>query len=528
MMGQNTVGNQGAGATGLRDRALAALSIRPGEGMVTLLSALTIFSWFLGWGMMRPLRDAMGVAKGADYVMWLIIATACVSLVVSPVIAWGIGKLGSDSAGRRRVPVLAYRFFAVNLLLFAAAKWLTPEPQRYIVGYVFFVWSSVANMAAVSVFWGLASDVFPRERSLRLYGLIALGATLGLYGGGHVAKWMGEKKFEAWVFMVALAVMLEVVARLARAFGAAGARAAVVWERERATASLRSEAVAGDGQEHDFARKQSRGTSVDAAGGAGGSGGSHGHDPKTDQARGTANVLSGMAAVVKSPYLLGASAYLLIYTITSSLFYLVQLRVVNDWVVTSFADAAMSGLVEPLGSTHVALVRLTEAIKDAQATRTASIATIDLWAVRATLIVQLLLTGRILRWVGQGPALVATPLVTIAGLAWMGSNPGLQALTPVIVARRSIHFAVDRPSREALYTVIPPEQKYTAKSFIDTFIYRGGDVLGALIESGLKSSNTPMLWFAGPICVVGAVLGMWLGGAAKRKATGDASRPERP
>jgi AAA family ATP:ADP antiporter len=477
MMGQNTVGNHGAGATGLHDRALAALSIRPGEGTVTLLSALTIFSWFLGWGMMRPLRDAMGVAKGADYVMWLIIATACVSLVVSPVIAWGIGKLGSDSAGRRRVPVLAYRFFALNLLVFAAAKWLTPEPQRYIVGYVFFVWSSVFNMASVSVFWGLVSDVFPRERSLRLNGLIAMGATLGVICGGFVAKWMGEQKFEAWVFMVGLAVMLEVAARLARAVGAAGARAAVVWERERATASLPSEAVSGDGQEHDLARKQSRGTGT--------------------APRGVLGTFSGMAAVVRSPYLLGVSAYLLIYTITSSFFYLAQQRVVAE-------------------------------VGADQAARTAMNATISLWADSATLIVQLLLTGRIIKWIGQSGALATTPIVTIVGLAWMGQNPGLLGLTQSVVTRRSVHFAVDRPSREALYTVIPPEQKYTAKSFIDTFIYRGGDVLGALIESGLKSSNTPMLWFAGPICVVGAGLGVWLGSAAKRKANGEASLPERP
>lgn len=464
----------------LLDRLLAPFSIRPGEGAVTLLSALTIFTWFLGWGMVRPLRDAMGVARGADYVMWLIITTACVSLVVSPLTAWLIQRLGGGTAGRRRVPVVAYRFFAVNLVLFAAAKLLVPESQRHIVGYIFFVWASVANMAAVSVFWGLTADVFPRERSLRVYGLIALGATLGVISGGAAAKAMAGHKLDAWVFMLALAALLLVAAWLAGCVGRAGDRAAKLWERERAPGSLSSEAASGEKQEHDIAQNNS-GDGVTK-----GPGGSHGHDPKTDQARGTSNPFSGVFAVIRSPYLLGASGYLLIYTITSSFFYLAQQRVVAE----AGAD---------------------------QAARTAMNATISLWADSATLIVQLLLTGRILRWIGQGPALATTPLVTIAGLAWMGANPGLQSLTQAVVTRRSVHFAVDKPGREALYTVIPPEQKYTAKSFIDTFIYRGGDVIGAVIENGLKTTNTPMLWFAGPLCLVGAGLGWWLGAAAKRK-----------
>lgn len=430
------------------DRLASALSIRPGEGLVTLLSGLTIFVWFLGWGMVRPLRDAMGVEKGADYMLGLISATAVVSLAVSPVVAWTVSKLGSDQSGRRRIPLIVYRFFALNLLLFALAKWLTPEPHRHIVGYVFFVWSSVFNMTCVSVFWGLVSDVFPRERSLRLYGLIAMGATLGIIVGGATAKWMAGQQLSAAVFMLALAAMLEVAARLSRAMAASGAIAAKMWEREAVPGSTASSTTA------------------------------------TVAPLRPTGAMSGIKAVVGSPYLLGVCGYLLIYTITSSFFYLAQQRVVAE----AGAD---------------------------QAARTAMNATISLWADSVTLIVQLLLTGRIIKWIGQSGALASTPIVTIAGLAWMGQNPGLVGLTQSVVTRRSVHFAVDRPSREALYTVIPPEQKYTAKSFIDTYIYRCGDVLGALIESGLKSSNTPMLWFAGPLCVVGAGLGMWLGARAR-------------
>lgn len=432
---------------------------------MVLLGTASVACFFLGWGMMRPLRDAMGVERGFDQVPWLITATVLVSLAVSPMIAWGMKRLarggeGADDAEtrrrRRRVPVIVYRFFAVNLLLFALAKSLVPEPQRYMVGYAFYVWASVFNLTCVSAFWALMADVWPRERSLRVFGLVALGATLGVIGGGAWARWMAGERLPAWVFMLGLAAMLEAAVQGMRALTRVVAR-------------------------RGFGGADATGTPEhprDAA-------------PRAERHRGADGPLSGVLAVARSRYLLGASAYLLIYTITSTFFWLAQQRVVME----AGAD---------------------------QSARTALNATIGMWADGATLLVQLLLTGRIIRWIGQGGALVSTPLVTLAGLAWMGGSPTLSTLVPAVVARRSVHFAVDRPGREALYTVIPPEQKYTAKSFIDTFMYRGGDVLGAWIETALKSSSTPMLWFAGPLCLLGAALGWWLGGVARRGGSGAA------
>lgn len=435
------------------DRLLAAISIRPGEGRITLFSALTIFTFFLGYGMIRPLRDAMGVERGFDDLPWLITATMLVSLAVSPVVAWTMARLGTTPEKRRRLLGYVFRFFALNLLVFALVKWLTPEAHRFRVGYTFYVWASVFNMTCVSAFWGLMADLHPRERSLRIYGLIGFGATLGLLLGATAAKELAKASVSPIAFVLALAVLLEVAAQFA------------------------SVAIRQSGLSVSLSDKPSPTN--------------HAPPVRSDSASSTTGPFSGILAVLRSPYLLAVCAYLLIYTITSTLFYLTQQRVVLAAGVDTSARTALN-------------------------------ATIDQWVNGATLIVQLLLTGRIIRLIGQGGALATTPLVTIAGLLFMGQTPGLSTLIPAVVTRKSIHYAVDRPGREALYTVIPPEQKYTAKSFIDTFIYRGGDVLGTWTETALKSSNTPLLWFAGPLCLVAVGLGWWLGATAKR--TGDQSK----
>ncbi len=49
---------------------------------------------------------------------------------------------------------------------------------------------------------------------------------------------------------------------------------------------------------------------------------------------------------------------------------------------------------------------------------------------------------------------------------------------------RSSNYAIARPCREMLYTVLPRDAKYKAKNFIDTFVYRFGDQVGAWSYTG--------------------------------------------
>jgi len=158
--------------------------------------------------------------------------------------------------------------------------------------------------------------------------------------------------------------------------------------------------------------------------------------------------------VARSPYLLGICLFLLLYSISSTLIYFEQARIVR----ASFPDAA---------------------------SRTAFFARIDLYVNLLTAFTQLFFTGRILAWLGVGGALAALPTITLAGFGALAASPGATTLVWFQVIRRGAEFAVVRPAREVLFTVVSREEKYTSKNLIDTFVYRGGDALGALLDRGL-------------------------------------------
>src|ERR1041385_3114321 len=114
--------------------------------------------------------------------------------------------------------------------------------------------------------------------------------------------------------------------------------------------------------------------------------------------------------------------------------------------------------------------------------------------------------------------LLLLPVVTAAGFGalWWEATPGV--LMAVMVARRGLHYAGDRPTREVLYTVLGPEEKYKSKSFIDTFVYRGGDVLGAWADHLLTKAGIAVASTAVVLSVVWAGCGVTLDAINKRIA----------
>src|SRR5204863_1689638 len=93
-----------------------------------------------------------------------------------PVFGWIVATLP-----RRRFIPLVYHFFVLNI----AAFWLlmTFGVARQEVARVFFVWISVFNLFAVSVFWSFMADLFSSEQGKRLFGFIAAGGSAGALVG---------------------------------------------------------------------------------------------------------------------------------------------------------------------------------------------------------------------------------------------------------------------------------------------------------------------------------------------------------
>ena len=64
-------------------------------------------------------------------------------------------------------------------------------------------------------------------------------------------------------------------------------------------------------------------------------------------------------------------------------------------------------------------------------------------------------------------------------------------IVAVQVLRRAGDYAITRPAREMLYVVLGREEKYKAKSFVDTVVYRGGDAVSAWAYAGLRDGLEP-------------------------------------
>ncbi|HEX4389720.1 MAG TPA: MFS transporter [Steroidobacteraceae bacterium] len=211
--------------------------------------------------------------------------------------------------------------------------------------------------------------------------------------------------------------------------------------------------------------------------------------PIADSAVG-GGVLSAFAQVVRSPYLLGIAAFVLFMTWVSTFLYLEQ----QHFVAKVFSNADQ---------------------------RTHFFATIDFWVQAAALLVQSLLFGRLFRAFGMRALLVAVPLLMVGGYALFALVPTFAVLVWVYAARRVADYALTRPCRDALFTVVTREEKYQAKSLIDTFAYRGGDALsGSLYKAltgGLGAGSATIGWLGAAVSAAWAVLALALGRAFQRR-----------
>src|SRR5258708_22706648 len=127
------------------------------------------------------MRVRLGVAGGVHHLPWLFAGRLAGMVLLNLPFAYLVKKLP-----RSRFIPLTYRFFALNIVLFAIALRVASPEQEIWVGRIFFIWASVYNLFVVSVFWQLNVDLFSPEQGKRLFGFIAAGATIGAIVGSAV------------------------------------------------------------------------------------------------------------------------------------------------------------------------------------------------------------------------------------------------------------------------------------------------------------------------------------------------------
>jgi len=406
------------------------VDVRDGEMVPSSLAAAYFFCLMFGYFMLRPLRESMGLEGGVDSLRVLFLVTLGVMLVVNVGYGWLVSRL------TRRVFIpLVYRGAIVCLLVFLGLL-LSGQEAGGIVGRVFYVWLSVFNLLAVSVFWALMADTFTLAQGKRLFGFIGVGGTAGAIAGSAFA-WRLAEAIGPVGLMIGAIVLIELAARVAGRL--AGRRSGGLEQR--------------DGR---------------------------------DQPVGGAS-WRGLLDVMRNPYLGGIGVYVMLYTVLSTLLYFEKMRIV---------DAAVSG-------------------SDA---RTSVFAGIELAGQTLTILVQLFLTGRLMRVLGVGVLLAAVPVVTVAGFAALLAAPTLGVLTSFDAVRKASNYALSKPARETLFTVVTRDEKYKAKGVIDTFVYRAGDSVGTLADKGVAAVSVSAGALAIPLAFIGVGLAAWLGWRERGRA----------
>lgn len=443
-----------------------AVDLREGEGAALAWSFIYYFCLLCAYYILRPIRDEMGVAGGVDNLAWLFTGTLVGMMLIHPVFTSLVKKLP-----RNRFVPLTYRFFIANLLIFFMVFRVVPQENSVWIGRIFFIWVSVFNLFVISVFWSFMTDIYRSAQSKRLFGMLAVGGTVGAIMGSSITSALVAVLGPVNLLLIS-ALLLESAARVSNALERS--------EEKLALAALRDER---EDTERDGGRDGGRGDDI-----AGGASSHRGEEVVQEVARKQrevigGGVLEGITDVLRSPYLIGIAALMLLFTVTSTYLYFMQAEIVEN----SSQDSRV---------------------------RTQLFANIDLIVNILTLVTQLFLTGRILRWFGIGLSLAFLPLLSLVGFGILGVAPALAVLVVFQILRRAGNYAIQRPAREVLYTVLPRSEKYKAKNFNDTFVYRVGDQLGAWsytamgwLGMGVATLSMSMV----PVSLVWLLLALWLG-----------------
>lgn len=433
----------------------------------TILSGLIFFFLLYGYFLLRPLREAMGVQRSMSDLRSLFLATCIISLVVSLL----FGSLVSR-ANPKRFMTIGYRVVIACLLVFALTLKALPDDYKLYSGYVFYIWLSVINLFMVSVFWGFMADTWTLADAKRLYPIIGVGGTLGATLGSLTVWQFGALIDKAVNSTVATLFFFsdgaEWTNRITQAYTSirtsisAGGYSTII---QMLGACLCFELAVRCVHRISGSHHTQR---------------THHHQPIGG------SWYQGASTLLSSIYLLGIGTYISYIAISSTLIYFTQAKIVTEGA-------------------------------DQLAERIALFAQLDLWAQLATLLVQLFVTAKIIKHLGIAFSLCILPVITLLGFAAVAQaaeNPNIEPwqLFAVLAIFSAIHraarYAIIRPARETLFSVVSRQEKYKSKPIIDVFLYRGGDVAGTGIESMLAGAAIG-LW--GMVMVAAPLAALWSG-----------------
>lgn len=201
------------------------------------------------------------------------------------------------------------------------------------------------------------------------------------------------------------------------------------------------------------------------------------------------SIWGGFLLIARSPYLIGICAFIVLYAAS-----------------ITFVEIQQATLVEKTFNDPTERTRL--------------FSSVDLGVNVLALLFQLALTSHMIRWVGYRATLMLVPVGITIGFGLMASMPVLAVMIAVEVFRRAGDYAIMKPTREMLFSVVSREEKYKAKNFIDTAILRGGNAASAWAFTGIRSLGAGAAEIATISLSLGlawCAVGYWLGGQFEQR-----------
>jgi ATP:ADP antiporter, AAA family len=409
------------------------LELEGHEHLPARWGALQFFCLLSSLYVVRPLRDEMGIVSGVENMQWLFTGTFFAMLVIVPLYGRAVARFGRSTL----VPVVYGGIAAVMVLAWFAAQMGDVLPTRWLAAGIF-IWVSVFNLLAVSLFWSFMADLLHREQARRVFGLCAAGGTAGALAGPVLSATLAARLDPHVLLLVSAAFLI------------AALGSATALERRRARYGPQRPEPAPA-----------------AIGGAS---------------------WAGLRCVVESPTLREIALFIMVMTWVATIFYFEQAEIVGASVSSASA-------------------------------RTVLFARIDLAVNVLVLGIQVFLTGRIFRWFGMPVVMVILPIVSVGALGVLALVPTLWVLIGLQVLRRAMDFAISKPARELLYTMVSREDRFKGKSVIDLLVYRGGDAVagwGFKAASALGWGLPTIAWATIPVGILWVVLGRRLGWRIER------------
>ena len=377
--------------------------MKPNEIRATLLSFAFVFLLMTAYFILRPVRDAMSSDWSDTELSWLWTSTFFFSFLAVSL----YGEIISRIKFNYVVPGV-YVFFSITFFAFNFLSLILIDQD--FINKIFYVWLSVFSLFHVSVFWSFISNIFSKEQAPRLFGFIASGASIGAILGPSIPILFANQVGTMNLLIIAGIILLIPVPLIS-------------WLEKIKFSELQNHNIDIDIDVHKNTIRK--------------------------------DFLSGFSSLIKNPYLISISLFILFYVVMNTFVYFELRKLLIDFD------------------------------RDA---RTQIWASIDLIVNILAIVTAIFFTSRITTRFGMPATLALIPTIMILGWIVVAISPILLFLIGLQIIRRAGNYSITKPGREMLFTLVDNEARYKVKPVIDIVVYRGGDMLTAWFYTFLTAT----------------------------------------